>query len=194
MSNFDPFLCRVNEAGVPHAIPLDSNIYTAPALWFSQSAMCNFYWLLNKITISYSYSFTLDSSPNSPYSIDRTFSMTDDPSLPKYRIIRAPEFAGYNYDASWDISSRASVDLSKIYFNDILGTYGAKIDFKEWSNPEENPVLELALAQRTGDTWASVSYEFMFLDNAITVYLNYLLSDILSGTIDSFGMTAEFFT
>jgi hypothetical protein len=194
MTNFDPFLCRVNEAGVPHFIQLNSNVDSATILWFAPDAMCNFYWLLNKITFNYSYNFTLASSPESPQNIVQEFYMSDDSSLPKYRIIRASEFVGYNYDASWDISSKASMDLSNIYFNAEPGIYGAKIDFKEWSNPEENPVLELALVQRTGDTWGSTSYEFTFLNTPITVYLNYQLSDILSGGIDNFMMTAEFFT
>jgi hypothetical protein len=120
--------------------------------------------------------------------------MSDDSSLPKYRIIRTPEFAGYNYDAFWDISSKASLNLSNIYFDNGSGIYGAKIDFKEWSNPEENPVLELALVQRTGSNWGSTNYEFTFLNTQITIYLNYLLSDILSGTINNFIMTAEVFT
>ncbi|MDR2735753.1 MAG: hypothetical protein LBB20_02870 [Puniceicoccales bacterium] len=195
MTNFDPFLCRVNEAGVPHFIPINSNITdTVTILWFVPSDMCNFYWLLEKVTFNYSYTITLDQTPESPYVINRNFSALDSSMLPRYRITGAPKFIGSSYDSWWNFSSLASIDLSMVYFNGEAGVYGAKIEFKEWSNPEDDPVLELAFTKRTGESWAYVSYELTFLNTPITVYLNYLTSYILSGTIDSFEITAEFFT
>jgi hypothetical protein len=118
----------------------------------------------------------------------------DAPIFPRYRIVRALEFTGFSYDSWWDFSSKVTIDLSVVYFDNKLGIYGAKIEFKEWSNPEDNLALELDFKRRTGVSCAHVSYELTFLNTFITVYFNYLTSYIVSGVIDSFEITAEVFT
>lgn len=181
MSTFDEFLCRVTRAGVPHSLPMDSAISTVVLQNVDPSNICQAFWLLESLQVSYTYVLN-------GYTVNRSFTASTT-KLPKDRII-APAII-YHNDTDYETYTDYHIflDFSKVYYdandNDI---FGLKLELEE---ADAYDSMNIGFYQQDG--MLSTTCQTTFLGKNLTLYLNYNPDWISSASISNFSLTPTYF-
>ena len=177
----EQFLTRVSFAGVPHTLEHIGNLSQATLTQLSPATVCQIYWMLSKITVSYSYVIN---------GIDVSRSISIESSVvPKNRMISPASFYKSEYDSSLQTSYVVQLDLSKVYFDPSDSSIlGINFNIQESDN---FGLFVFGLHQISG--MSSVSSNASIFGRNLTIYLNYNPSLVTSASITNVSFATEFF-
>ena len=176
------FLTRVSFAGVPHTLQHIANLSQATVSPLRPADICRIYWMLSRLTISYSFSIN-------GVQVSRNIAATSS-IMPRQRMISPATFYKSQYDSDLRTSYVVELDLSRVYFDPQATTnIGLRLNFQESDN---FGLFNIGLSRIDG--MSQIVSLINIFDKNIPAYLNYNPSLATSASLSNITTTMDFFT
>ncbi|MDR1591073.1 MAG: hypothetical protein LBR92_03715 [Puniceicoccales bacterium] len=195
MSTYTPFLCRVTPYGTPFFVPLEVSSGSFVINNLSAAELCQYYWLLESVTIHYKMLFYGSVVISTDLSLGGMYA-----TQPRQRILGVPSFLGTIFHESVGIQASSNIDFSTIYLQGS-GLYAVDFDFTIYTRIETlaGSNFLVSFYRSVGSNGQRNSYKTQtvnFLGESITVYLNYNDQNFDSDEIEltEFSLAATFYS
>jgi hypothetical protein len=176
----NPFLVTVNPSGLPHFIPTQPATGDELLSGMSPQEIATVFWMLQSLSISYSYSISDLGNYANSFEITCT-------TPPVERLISFPAFTCEFINENTHMGTSFQLNPAQVY-ETTTNSYAFNLSFQEGSYPNGEILLSVSLP--IGHT-VLASSSFSIFSRTVPVHLSTVYGE-LSGAIDSFVVTENY--